>query len=164
MATYTMISNPSEGQILTASDYKIEHTNHILNGPSNHGVQHASGGVDDIKAYFLSLASGGTVVGAVTMGAVTLSNKLNEVKGGDIASATTTDIGAATGNLIDVTGNVTITGLGTVQAGTERIVRFTGTPTLTHNGTSLILPGAADIIAQMEAREIVKFDDAAPAA
>jgi hypothetical protein len=70
---------------------------------------------------------------------------INEAKGADIASATTTDIGAATGNYIDVTGTTTITGLGTVQAGTRRIVRFTGALILTHNATSLILPTAANI-------------------
>jgi hypothetical protein len=70
---------------------------------------------------------------------------INEAKGADIASATTTDIGAATGNYVDVTGTTTITGLGTVQAGTKRTVRFTGALLLTYNATSLILPGAANI-------------------
>ena len=76
---------------------------------------------------------------------LTLSSYLNEAKGADIASATTTDIGAATGNYIDVTGTTTITGLGTIQAGTRRIVTFTGALTLTHHATSLILPGGANI-------------------
>jgi hypothetical protein len=66
-------------------------------------------------------------------------------KGSDIASATTTNIGAATGEFVDVTGTTTITGLGTIAAGIVRTVRFTGALTLTHNGTSLILPGAANI-------------------
>jgi hypothetical protein len=66
-------------------------------------------------------------------------------KGADIASAATTNIGAATGEFIDVTGTTTITGLGTIAAGIERTVRFTGALTLTHNATSLILPGAANI-------------------
>lgn len=75
----------------------------------------------------------------------TVVGALNENKGADIASATTTDIGAATGNYLDVTGTTTITGLGTVQAGTRRIVTFTGALLLTHNATSLILPGGANI-------------------
>jgi hypothetical protein len=66
-------------------------------------------------------------------------------KGADIASATTTNIGAATGEFVDVTGTVTITGLGTIAAGIVRTVRFTGALTLTHNGTSLILPSGANI-------------------
>src|SRR3990167_4514383 len=70
---------------------------------------------------------------------------LESIKGADIASAATTDIGAATGRFVDVTGTTTITGLGTIRSGTLRIVRFTGALTLTHNATSLILPGAANI-------------------
>ena len=71
---------------------------------------------------------------------------INHAKGADIASvAGVTDIGAATGNSCDVTGTNTITGLGTVQAGTLRFVRFTGILILTHNATSLILPAAANI-------------------
>jgi hypothetical protein len=74
-----------------------------------------------------------------------LTGAINENKGTDIASATTTDIGAATGNYVSITGTTTITALGTVQAGSRRIVRFTGILTLTYNATSLILPGAANI-------------------
>jgi hypothetical protein len=63
-------------------------------------------------------------------------------KSTDIASATTTDLSTATGDFADITGTTTITGLGTMTAGVERTVRFTGALTLTHNATSLILPGA----------------------
>lgn len=66
-------------------------------------------------------------------------------KGADIASATTTDLGAIQGNVHDVTGTTTITGLGTVSAGIWKIIRFTGILTFTHNGTSLILPGGSNI-------------------
>lgn len=91
--------------------------------------------------------TGGTLTGATTASATfTMSAAaFNEAQGADIASATTTDIGAATGTYVKVTGTTTITGLGTVQAGTRRIVEFTGILTLTHNGTSLILPTAANI-------------------
>lgn len=74
-----------------------------------------------------------------------LTSALNEAKGSDIASASTTDIGAATGNFVHVTGTTTITALGTVQAGARRTVRFAGALTLTHNATSLILPTGANI-------------------
>lgn len=70
---------------------------------------------------------------------------LNEAKGANIASATTTDIGAATGNYVHITGTTAITGLGTIQAGTRRKVVFDGILTLTHNATSLILPTGANI-------------------
>lgn len=71
--------------------------------------------------------------------------RTTNAKGADIASAATTDIGAATGEFVDVTGTTTITGLGTVAAGIVRTVRFTGALTLTYNATSLILPGSANI-------------------
>ena len=66
-------------------------------------------------------------------------------KGADIASASTTDIASATGDFVKVTGTTTITALGTAPAGVERTVLFAGALTLTHNASSLILPGAANI-------------------
>jgi len=76
-----------------------------------------------------------------------IAKLFNGTKGADIASAATTDIGAATGMYVNITGTTTITGLGTVAAGTLRIVRFAGALTLTHNATSLILPrGGANIV------------------
>jgi hypothetical protein len=63
----------------------------------------------------------------------------------DVASATTTDIGAAATSEINITGTTTITGFGTSNAGIVRRGTFAGALTLTHNGTSLILPGAANI-------------------
>lgn len=82
-------------------------------------------------------------VGGFTGG--NLTTAVNEAKGADIPSAATTDIGAATGNFVHVTGTTTITALGTIQAGTRRIVRFAGALVLTHNATSLILPTGANI-------------------
>jgi len=79
-----------------------------------------------------------------------------EFKGADIASATTTDLSTATGDFVDVTGTTTITGLGTLAAGIERTVRFTGILTLTHNATSLILPGAANITTAANDRAVFR--------
>lgn len=62
-----------------------------------------------------------------------------------VASATTTDIGAAATSEVLITGTTTITGLGTSNAGIRRRGRFAAALTLTHNATSLILPGAANI-------------------
>jgi hypothetical protein len=67
-------------------------------------------------------------------------------QGSDIASAATTNIGAATGQYVRVTGTTAITSFGTVNAGVMRWVEFTGALTLTHNGTSLRLPGSANIV------------------
>lgn len=65
---------------------------------------------------------------------------------GTVASAATTDIGAVTSQNVTVTGTTTITSFGTVAAGTFRRLRFSGILTLTHNGTSLILPNASNIL------------------
>jgi hypothetical protein len=61
-----------------------------------------------------------------------------------LSSAATTNIGGAASNNIVITGTTTITALGTAPAGSRRKVKFTGALTLTHNGTSLILPGNAN--------------------
>jgi hypothetical protein len=63
----------------------------------------------------------------------------------DVASASTTDLGAVNDDAIRITGTTTITSFGTVAEGTARLVRFDGALTLTYNATSLILPGAANI-------------------
>lgn len=63
----------------------------------------------------------------------------------DVASASTTDIGAAATSEVRITGTTTITSFGTSNAGIRRRGRFADVLTLTHNGTSLILPAAANI-------------------
>ncbi len=68
-----------------------------------------------------------------------------QAQGADVASATTIDLGAiADGNYVHITGTTTITGFGTVAAGIERTLVFTGILTLTHNATSLILRTGAN--------------------
>lgn len=61
-----------------------------------------------------------------------------------IASAGTTDIGASTSLYAQITGTTTITSFGVAYNG-PRFLRFTGILTLTHNATTLILPGGANI-------------------
>lgn len=61
----------------------------------------------------------------------------------DVASAATTDIGAAATHRVRITGTTTITSFGT-SASKLRFVRFAGALTLTHNATSLILPGGVN--------------------
>lgn len=78
-----------------------------------------------------------TIQGAIVRG---LSHK-----GADIASAGTTDLGAIEGLSHDITGTTTITSFGTVRAGIWKLIKFEGALTVTHNATSLILPGAANI-------------------
>ncbi len=62
-----------------------------------------------------------------------------------LASAATTNIGGASAPSVTVTGTTTITALGTAQAGAVRRITFAAALTLTHNATSLILPGGANI-------------------
>lgn len=62
-----------------------------------------------------------------------------------VASAGTTDLGASTSDLVLITGTTTITSFGTADAGRVVKVRHSGVLTLTHNATSLILPGGASI-------------------
>lgn len=62
-----------------------------------------------------------------------------------IASATTTDLASDNAQAITISGTTTITGLGTLKAGAVKFITFSGALTLTHNGTSLILPGGANI-------------------
>lgn len=63
-----------------------------------------------------------------------------------VASGTTTDILGAASQYVAISGTSTITSLGT-GANKTRFVRATGAFTLTHNATSLILPGGKDIVA-----------------
>ena len=63
----------------------------------------------------------------------------------DVASAATTDLGAQTSDNLRITGTTTITSFGTAANGVTRHLRFADALTLTHNATSLILPGGANI-------------------
>ena len=62
----------------------------------------------------------------------------------NLTSAATTDIGAQNSVFLNITGTTTITSFGTNYNG-PRYIRFDGALTLTHNATTLILPGAANI-------------------
>lgn len=62
----------------------------------------------------------------------------------DVASAATCDIGSVGTIFVNVTGTTTITSLGTAT-NRCRFVKFAGALTLTHNGTTLVLPGAENI-------------------
>lgn len=91
-------------------------------------------------------ATGAMVDGTLTYtDATPLLRVTQETKAADIASASTVNIGAAVGGFMHVTGTTTITAFDSVTAGTERTLKFDGILTLTHNATSLILPGGANI-------------------
>ena len=65
------------------------------------------------------------------------------VDGGNVASATTTNLDTLAGNSGTITGTTTITGI-TLSQGKIRFMRFSGALTLTNNA-SIILPGAQSI-------------------
>lgn len=99
--------------------------------------------VDDFVAEMNGLRPieyGGTAAATAVGGADNLATI-----GANIASAATTDIGAATGVSVGITGTTTITSFGTKTAGVMRYLNFGGVLTLTHNATSLILPTGANI-------------------
>jgi len=92
-------------------------------------------------------ALGGTAIGFALMGAAsaTAAHDLLTAPWVDLASAGTTDIGVANSKNVRITGTTTITALGTALSGVTRHLRFAAALTLTHNATSLILPGSANI-------------------
>lgn len=77
-----------------------------------------------------------------------------------IASDTTTDLGTATANVVSISGTTTITGFGSTAAVTSPVyfIRFTGVLTLTHNATSLILPGGANITTAAGDTAVIKYE------
>lgn len=91
--------------------------------------------------------SGGPVtsVNGKTGVAVLAVSDINEVAAPSVASAATVDLGASAATTINITGTTGITSFGTSAEGVVRRLVFTGVLALTHNGTSLILPGAANI-------------------
>jgi hypothetical protein len=95
----------------------------------------------NISAGLLGLQYGGTGSSTAIGATDALLNK-----GDDIASAATTNLNASTRTFVTVSGTATINSFGTVPAGVLRTVRFVGTGQITHHATSLILPGAANIV------------------
>ena len=69
---------------------------------------------------------------------------ISDVKGANIASASTVNLLTSTGSLVHITGTTGITAF-TVSNGAEYTVVFDGIVTVTHNATTLILPTGANI-------------------
>ena len=67
------------------------------------------------------------------------------IKGADMASASTVDLATATGDYVEITGTTTITAFGTMAAGVRKTLRFVSGLAITHNATSLIIPGNQNI-------------------
>lgn len=112
-----------------------------------------------------SLDSGLSAVSYSLLSAVnpSFSPDMGNRKGTAVASAATTNIWGIAGDYVHITGNTgPITSFGTAPyAGAERTLIFDSTPTITHNATTLILPGGASIVAAAGDRAIVRADTTA---
>lgn len=86
----------------------------------------------------------GLAAGSATGDSLRWEQLFSQGQPANLASATTTDIGAQNTVLLNITGTTTITSFGTNYNG-PRYLRFDGVLTLTHNSTTLILPGGANI-------------------
>lgn len=116
--------------------------------------------LDDVHQWSTTAASNTDVGGVNTAegwSPSTVNNAIREMmaeirrgvanKGTDISSVGGAPAICATGTSIyvDITGTTTITSFGAANAGCWRILQFDGALTLTHNATSLIIPGGANI-------------------
>lgn len=103
-----------------------------------------SGAIDDYEDRRQAIGGGGGGGGGSFTGG-TLTTALNEAPIDTLASGGTTGIGAKDINTISISGTTTITAFDTIASGAIRRLIFQGALTLTHNGTSLILPTGANI-------------------
>lgn len=148
--TYRIVIKTSGGTTLYDYDHvKIMHKDVTLRN-ENKGLSYPSATSSTIGHMFGKVASGGTLneVGINLSGSAyspiqfqggsITARQQTWAYGADLASATTLTIGSD-GNVFDVTGNTTITGLSSTTAGTPLVLRMQGQATLQHNATSLIL-------------------------
>lgn len=117
--------------------------------PSNATMRTGMGAFWDYVTTLLgadgSAGAARTALGVLAKAGDTLTGALNFSTAATVASAATANIGAAASNMVSITGTTTITSFGTIAAGALRTVTFSGALTLTHNATTLILPGGASI-------------------
>lgn len=122
----------------------------ILKGAGAGSISVATAGTDYVipsgnVATATALATARTINGVSFNGSANI--EIEDRLGISIASAATITIGTAgLGDYIHITGTTGITSLGTASAaGVRRTLIFDAITTLTHNATSLICPGAANI-------------------
>lgn len=147
-------------------DAKVDGLATEFNGNIDNDNIDSSAAIANSKLNLASISQNIAHSGTMThTGTLTMTSKdISEAKGADVASATTTTIWVTDGNLIHITGTTTITGFGTAgQAGDERTLIFDGALTLTHNATTLKLPGGANITTAANDRAIVRADTTANA-
>jgi hypothetical protein len=134
--------NPAiNGTLATAGDYQA-----LINDIAAALTQSVSRDGQTPMTGNLDLANNkitGVTAGAGTGEALAFQQLFNQGVMADLASATTTDIGAQNTNFLRVTGTTTITSFGTNFKG-PRFLVFAGAVTLTNSAT-LVLPGGANI-------------------
>lgn len=133
----------------TTGNWAIESVNFVLIG-DDVLRQDLANGADPLKGANMVAFGGITVQAAIEarlqLIGGSLTGALNLAPEVTLASAATTDIGAAASNTINITGGVAITSLGSFPAGARRLLRFSGAPLLTHSA-AIVLPTAANITA-----------------
>lgn len=135
-----MTQQPESAQQL--DEMVMQPSSDIVNTPAgNIAATTVQAAINELDAEKAGLALTNTFTATQTLAGAAL----NEAGTVILASAATTDIGAAASNNVDISGTVTITGFGTCAEGINRKGRFTGALILAHNATSLILPGNANI-------------------
>jgi hypothetical protein len=133
------------------STYTVNRAIKCLDGSTLYGIITASSYSNPDTTVTVNLDSGSLTASLTSVALAILSPTNRSLptafgrKGADVASAATINLSTAAGDFVDVTGTTTITAITSEAAGIERTVRFTGALTLTHNSTSLILPGGANI-------------------
>lgn len=157
---YTLKSNPVDNDLLIIADSEDSNAMKkitigsitadigdglIVDGSSSSTTTYSSDKINTLNATQDTALTTGLALKVAKAGD-NMTGLFKEAQGANIASATTTDLSAATGNSVTITGTTTITGFGTVQAGTTMRLTFSGILTLTHNATSLILPNAGSNI------------------
>ena len=142
-ATNYVVANRTTGAVTAATNTTnwLDTTNYmqlyqLVAGTSTFTIAATS---DKRQTYGGAAGGGGSFTGG------TLTSALNEAPQVALASGATVNIGAAAANTVTVSGTTTITAFDSIATGAIRRVRFLAALTLTHNGTSLILPGSANI-------------------
>ena len=112
------------------------------NNNSPPGTESAKGNIDNyLRAAFAFIKQNNNLVAGTTA---------------ILPSSSTVAIGAAAVNNVTISGTATISAFDSAAEGAIRYVVFSGVMTLTHNATSLILPGAANIVTAINDTAILK--------
>ncbi len=111
----------------------------LFNGQGGYG-----GGVTSVAATDITDA-GATGISLVQSATAGAASDIITTGSNTIASGSSVALGASNKPNVTISGTTTITAFDTVAAGILRFVKFSGALTLTHNATSLILPGSANI-------------------